>query len=310
MREPAVMSTIPRSEPEARDAPAAPLGGPWPVQPLLHLDTLWIQVAGTLCNLECVHCFVPSGPGIDRHALMPRPEVRRLLNEGLALGVREIYFTGGEPFIHPEILAILGDTLDLAPTTVLTNGTLFTTRTVTMLRELNDHARYALEIRVSLDGATAEAHDRVRGAGSFARAMDGLSRLAAAGLLPIVTVTDPGDDSDALRERYLALLRGAGLARPRLKVLPLFRLGREAERHGGYHAAETLAGIGDAFDPTRLQCGSCRAVTSRGVFVCPLLVDEPAARMGDRLEQALGPYTLRHGACLTCHVTGMTCANG
>jgi len=306
------MSTIPRAESEVRTR-GAPVangpGGPWPEQPLLHLDTLWIQVAGTLCNLECVHCFVPSGPGIDRHALMPREEVGRRVAEGLALGVKEIYFTGGEPFIHPEILAILGDTLELAPTTVLTNGTLFTARAVTVLRELAMRAPYALEIRVSLDGASAEAHDRVRGAGSFARAMDGLSRLAAAGLLPIVTVTDPGDDP-ALRERYLALLRGAGLARPRLKMLPLFRLGREAERHGAYAAAETLAGLNGDFDPTRLQCGSCRAVTSRGVFVCPLLVDEPAARMGNRLEQALGPFTLRHGACLTCHVTGMTCANG
>ena len=308
MREPASMSTIPRAEPEALGAGIAE--GPWPEQPLLHLDTLWIQVAGTLCNLECAHCFVPSGPGNDRHALMPREEVRRRVAEGLALGVKEIYFTGGEPFVHPDMLAILGDTLEHAPTTVLTNGTLFATRTVTALRELADGARYALEIRVSLDGAAADAHDSVRGAGSFARVMDGISRLAAIGLLPIVTVTDPGEDSDSLRERYPALLRGAGLARPRLKVLPLFRLGREAERHGSYTAAQTLAGLNGTFDPTRLQCGSCRAVTSRGVFVCPLLVDEPTARMGDRLEHALGAFTLRHSACFTCHVTGMTCANG
>jgi hypothetical protein len=50
-------------------------------------------------------------------------------------------------------------------------------------------------------------------------------------------------------------------------------------------------------------------VTSRGVFVCPLLVDEPAARMGRTLGEGLGPFRLAHGACFTCYVTGMTCGN-
>ena len=38
----------------------------FPEQPLLHLDTLWIQVAGTLCNLECTHCFVVKSFSIHR----------------------------------------------------------------------------------------------------------------------------------------------------------------------------------------------------------------------------------------------------
>ena len=50
-------------------------------------------------------------------------------------------------------------------------------------------------------------------------------------------------------------------------------------------------------------------MTSRGVFVCPLLVDEPTGRMGDRLDQTLGGFALRHAACTTCWITGMTCAN-
>jgi hypothetical protein len=51
-------------------------------------------------------------------------------------------------------------------------------------------------------------------------------------------------------------------------------------------------------------------VTSRGVFVCPLLVDEPAALLGERLGRALESFPLRHGACYTCYLTGMTCGNG
>ena len=258
-----------------------------PHQPLFHLDALWIQVAGTLCNLACTHCFVTSGPGDDHHALMSRDEVRGRVAEGLALGVKEFYFTGGEPFVHPAMLEIIADTLACGPVTVLTNGTLFTV-------------------------PRAADHDLLRGRGSFERALEGIRRLAAVGLLPIGTVTQPADgDPQALRERYLELLRGIGIERPRLKVLPMFQLGRETARTRGYEPSETLAGLpASAFDPHRLQCSSCRAVTSRGVFVCPLLVDEPVGRMGERLDQALGAFPLRHGACYTCYLTGMTCGNG
>lgn len=283
-----------------------------PEQPLHHLDALWIQVAGTLCNLQCTHCFVSCGPGDDRHALMPREEVRGRVAEALPLGVKEFYFTGGEPFVHPQMLEILGDTLVHGPCSVLTNGTLLTERVVRTLRALSDVSPYSLEIRVSLDGHRARDHDAFRGAGSFARALEGVRALSGQGLLPIVTVTQntPEDERD-FRERYLEVLRAAGVSRPRLKVLPMFLLGRETERTRGYLAVETLADLTtEAFDPHRLQCGSCRAVTSRGVFVCPLLVDEPGGRMGTGITEALEPFALSHGACYTCYVTGMTCANG
>jgi uncharacterized Fe-S cluster-containing radical SAM superfamily protein len=284
----------------------------FPEQPLLHLDALWLQVAGTRCNLACTHCFVSCGPGEDRHALMSREEVRARVAEALPFGVREFYFTGGEPFLHPDLLGILDDTLAHGPCTVLTNGTLLTGRRVETLADLARRARYSLEIRVSLDGAEAARHDAVRGPGSFARALAGVALLSRHGLLPIVTATRGADEDErAPRERYLAMLGEAGVPRPRLKLLPMFQLGREVARTRGDRVPETLADLPpEAFDATRLQCGSCRAVTSRGVFVCPLLVDEPGGRMGARLDQALGPFTLSHGACHTCYVTGMTCANG
>src|ERR1041385_1836130 len=97
-----------------------------PMQRLRHLDALWIQVAGTLCNLACTHCFVSAGPGVDRHGFMTRSEVADHVSDAARLGVREFYFTGGEPFLHPELLPILEDTLRVGPCTVLTNGTLFT----------------------------------------------------------------------------------------------------------------------------------------------------------------------------------------
>ena len=296
--------------PDARLEPA-PHPAPFPIQPLLHLDELWIQVAGTECNLSCTHCFVSAGPGVDRHGQMSAAAVRARVAEGLALGVKEFYFTGGEPFVNPELLEILAETLRSGPCTVLTNGTLLTVARIEALRALSDAARYALEIRVSLDGIDGPSHDRLRGAGAFARTIEALLALERAGLLPIVTLTYPAEeDVLAFRELAVAALHGAGLVRPRLKLLPMFRHGREAQRTRGYGGVETLAGLTPAaFDPERLQCSGCRCVTSQGMFVCPLLVDEPSARMGQRLDQTLGGFELSHGACYTCWVTGMSCAN-
>ncbi len=284
----------------------------FPSQPLRHLDALWIQVAGSVCNLSCTHCFVSCGPDADHHAIMGREEVRARVAEGLAMGVQEVYFTGGEPFVNPEMEMILVDTLPLVPCSVLTNGTLFTRRRIEFLRDLTARARYSLELRVSLDGPDAESHDSFRGEGAFRRTLDGLRAVSEAGLLPIVTVTQ-NTDEDPLEfcNRYLAMLRAEGVAHPRLKVLPMFLLGRETGRTRDYAVSESLALLPpEAFDPERLQCGHCRAVTSRGVFVCPLLVDEPDGRMGDTLAQSAAPFELRHGACHTCWVTGMTCGNG
>jgi MoaA/NifB/PqqE/SkfB family radical SAM enzyme len=242
---------------------------------------------------------------------MTREEVAGHVQDALALGVREFYFTGGEPFMHPDMMAILGDTLRLGPCSVLTNGTLFTERRLRELKALTEASIHALEIRVSLDGPTAPEHDLLRGQGSFEKTLDGLRAASAAGLLPIVTVTQQHEeDPIEFREHYLQMLRDAGIVRPRLKVLPMFLLGREADRSRPYAEIESLAGLGKkAFDPERLQCSGCRAVTAKGAYVCPLLVDEPGGRMGDRLGDALGDFELRHGACYTCYVTGMTCSN-
>ena len=83
-------------------------------------------------------------------------------------------------------------------------------------------------------------------------------------------------------------------------------MGAEETRSRAYHAWERLK-KGDKVEPERLQCSSCRMVTSEGVFVCPILIDSPEARMGDRLTDSLRPFSLSHSACYTCHVTGVSC---
>jgi len=103
-------------------------------------------------------------------------------------------------------------------------------------------------------------------------------------------------------------MREIGLPRPRLKILSLFRIGAEEERLRAYESWESLKGRGlTGEEAEKLQCSSCRMVTSRGVYVCPILIDEPGARMGETLGETLRPFELAYSACFTCHEYGVTC---
>ena len=93
-----------------------------------HLDALWFQVTGTRCNLRCAHCFLSCAPENDAFGLLSVEQIQTRLEESVSLGVREYYFTGGEPFLHPRIVEILTLALSYGPTTVLTNGTLLQPR--------------------------------------------------------------------------------------------------------------------------------------------------------------------------------------
>src|SRR5204863_97959 len=79
------------------------------------LDTLWFQVAGTICNIECTHCFISCSPRNHSHEMMSLADVQRSLDDARGLGVREYYFTGGEPFMNRDMLAILEATLKQGP---------------------------------------------------------------------------------------------------------------------------------------------------------------------------------------------------
>ncbi|MEM8993153.1 MAG: radical SAM protein [Acidobacteriota bacterium] len=292
----------PRAEPESALGP--------PRVELQSLDTLWFQVAGTVCNLACSHCFISCSPTNRTHELLSLAEVEMHLDDALRLGVREYYFTGGEPFLNPDMEAILERTLRQGPANVLTNGLLLDEARCERLAALAAASDYSLDLRISLDGYDAESNDPIRGEGTFRRILDGALNSYRAGLNPVMTVTEvhPENASREGRNRFLELLRERGIERPRLKMMPVLQLGAEAERSGAYASWQQLqadAAGNDGWD--HLQCSSCRMVTDQGVWVCPILVNEPEGRMGDRLADTLESYPLGHSACWTCHVHGLSC---
>jgi AdoMet-dependent heme synthase len=280
-----------------------------PHVPFSGLRTLWFQVTGTRCNLACRHCFNSSGPRDPWLGSLDIGTVRRYIAEAEAVGVQEFYFTGGEPFLHPDLLRMVEEALAVAPVTILTNGTLIDQAMATRVTRIAASALYSLEIRISLDGPTAEENDAVRGHGSFAAALRAVRLLADHGCYPIVTATEILDPSPKgrLYDRLRARLIQAGIERPRIKILPVLPMGRCAGRDANRRVtAEDLKG----FDASRLQCTETRVVADGGIYACPILAGLAGARLGtDRLADALIPAALYHTACCTCYETGLACKN-
>ena len=125
------------------------------------------------CNLACDYCCVASSPQTPRREL-GADRIARLAKEAADWGVHEIFLTGGEPFLLPDIGTIVRSCAALLPTTVLTNAMVFRGRG---LRELESIPRDNVALQISLDSATPELHDAHRGHGSWAKALAGI-RLA------------------------------------------------------------------------------------------------------------------------------------
>jgi AdoMet-dependent heme synthase len=283
-----------------------------PILPFDHLDTLWLQVTGTLCNLACLHCFISCGPKNHSHPFMTLEQVTDALTHASQHGVKEYYFTGGEPFMHPQIKEMIEATLKQGPLTILTNGMLIDDAMAAWLGQQLRDARYSFDLRVSIDGASPEENDAIRGRKTFWKILDGVNHLHDHGINPVITVTtchaEVGGEEG--RQRLVALLKSRGLTRPRLKFLSPFKIGREEDRKGGegaYKPFERLKAHDLDEGDEHLQCKSCRMVTAKGVWPCPILIEVPEARMGDTLADAHRPIALDHPACYTCHVEGVSC---
>lgn len=169
------------------------------------LRELWLQINNN-CNLSCSHCLVGSGPGKEKG--LPLETLVSLVDRAAELGLERLYITGGEPFVRRDTLTLLRHATEAKglEAIVLTNGTVFRGPVADAVREL-DRAR--VRFQVSVDGADAGTNDAIRGAGTYARALDGARFLSDAGFdVSLTTVTT----SENLPElpRMPALVRAVG----------------------------------------------------------------------------------------------------
>ena len=149
------------------------------------------------CNLRCDYCCVRSSPTAPRREL-GLERVQRIAREATQVGVKEIFVTGGEPFLLEDIGEILLACAEAAPTTVLTNGILW--QRANTLRAL---PRDRIVLQVSLDSPTPDRHDLHRGRGTWARTRAGIQLARALGFRIRLAATVSTDAEAAEFRQFL-----------------------------------------------------------------------------------------------------------
>ncbi len=279
------------------------------------LDTLWINT-GTLCNLACKNCYIESSPTNDALVYITLAEVEAFLNEIAAddLPTREIAFTGGEPFMNKDMMAILRLCLSRGfEVLVLTNAMRPMRRFESDLLALEGRNR--LTFRVSLDHFIKAIHEAERGPNSWDKALDGIDWLSANGFNVSVAGRHlAGESETQARAGYGALFADRswtiGVDDPaQLMLFP--EMDAQADIAEITDACWSILSV----DPASIMCASSRMVVKRKgeaaprVAACTLLPYDPQFDMGGTLKEASRNVALNHPHCARfCILGGASCS--
>ncbi len=281
--------------------------------------TLWFNT-GTLCNIACTHCYIESTPTNDRLEYLSAAEVEDYLGqlETRGWGVREIGFTGGEPFMNPDMIAMAEAALARGyEVLVLTNAMqpMMRPRVQEGLKRLNAAHPGKLVLRVSLDHYGEAQHDEERGAGSYARTLDGMDWLRDAGIaMAVAGRTMWGETEEDAREGFARLfaLRGYAIDADNPAACVLFPEMDETVDVPEI-TTECWGILGKS--PDSVMCASSRMVVKRKgadrptVLACTLLPYDAEFELGTTLAEAEGEVALNHPHCAKfCVLGGASCS--
>ncbi len=286
---------------------------------LKRLKTLWFNT-GTLCNIACRNCYIESSPKNDRLVYLKQSEVAAYLDEIERDGwdTDEIGFTGGEPFLNPEFIAILEDCLARGfRVLVLTNAMRPMQRSKAKLLDLNARLGERLTIRVSLDHFTPERHEDERGPGTFWPTLEGLIWLARSGFkVAVAGRTMWHDEENAERAGYRRLFDEHNIpldANDRAALVLFPEMDARAD------VPEISDGCWQSLgkSPDAVMCASSRMVVKRkgsqrpAVLACTLVPYEEQFELGRSLRDAARPVRLNHPNCAKfCVLGGASCSAG
>jgi len=302
-----------------KDAALTAKGEPRAQVALSNPQTLWFNT-GTLCNITCANCYIKSSPTNDALVYLNVAEVEGYLDqlETRKWGVTEIGFTGGEPFMNPDMIAMARAALARGyEVLILTNAMrpMMRRRMREGLEALVAEFGDKLTLRVSLDHFTAPYHDEERGNGSFEITLEGMRWLRDADIRMAVAGRTMWNETEVeSRAGFRALFKAEGFdidaANPGMCVL-------FPEMNDTVDVPEITTACWGILGktPDSVMCASSRMVVKRrgaekpAVLACTLLAYSPEFEMGETLEAAEKPVYLNHPHCAKfCVLGGASCS--
>ncbi|MEM7423754.1 MAG: radical SAM protein [Pseudomonadota bacterium] len=294
-------------------------GKPRATVALNSLETLWFNT-GTLCNIQCANCYILSSPKNDDLVYLTLEDVVGYLDEisDLGLATREIGFTGGEPFMNPNMCAMAGAALERGlDVLILTNAMRPMMRPIVRqaLSALIERYGDKLTLRVSLDHYDPEKHDEQRGAGTFAVTLDGMRWLRDQGARLSAAGRSMWDEDENQARRGFARL----FAEERLNIdtddpaaMVIFP---EMDTFADVPEISTACWEILGKSPDSVMCANTRMVVRRkgagapAVLACTLLAYDEAFELGRSLAEADRPVSLNHPHCAKfCVLGGARCS--
>lgn len=282
-------------------------------------ETLWFNT-GTLCNIECANCYILSSPTNDALVYLSADEVSSYLDQIATRNwpVREIAFTGGEPFMNPEIIEMARRPLEQGfEVLILTNAMRPMMRKSVRagLTDLIETFGDKLTLRVSLDHWSQTLHDAERGKGAFDKTLEGMrwlrdqgARLAVAGRM------EWSETEHAARAGFAKLFSENDFKidpqNPGMTVL-------FPEMDERVEVPEITTACWDILDksPSAVMCSSSRMVVKRkgadspSVVACTLLPYSEEFDLGRTLQDAEQDVHLNHPHCAKfCVLGGASCS--
>jgi len=281
------------------------------------LETLWINT-GTLCNITCRNCYIDSSPTNDALAYITLAEAATFLDEiaGGHLPTAEIGFTGGEPFMNPDITAMLKLCLERGfEVLVLTNAMKPMHHHKDALLGLAAGFGARLRLRVSVDHHTKARHEELRGPKSWAPMIEGLKWLADNGFQVAAGRMRWNEDEGCARKAYAELFAAHGIdidAGDAVQLVLFPEMDEAADVPEITTACWDILGVA----PGAMMCATSRMVIKRSgasapvVVPCTLLPYDTRFEMGSGLVSSVGPVPLNHPHCARfCVLGGGACSS-
>ena len=276
------------------------------------LRELWFHT-GTRCNLGCWFCLEGSGPKADRIGFITLDEAQPFIDEAVSLGVEQLAFTGGEPFLNPAMVPILDYALDHRPCLVLTNGTKPLREKMDDVKKLREKP-HAIKFRISLDFPDPEKHDDARGSGSFAAALRSLSELHKAGFAVSIARHRAADENVAeVDAQFKPFFEKAGLPSDTTIVSfpELYKPGKDIEVP---HITENcMTTYKNEKSRSEFMCAYSKMIVKIdnkiGVYACTLVDDDRDYDLGSSLTESMDVRVmLKHHRCYSCFAAGTSCS--